>query len=486
MGNAKQMLSRKPLARFGSRAMRGAVVLLLLALLSSGLPSETNDKRKNVLLTNGWRITPVGILGEKMGDTLLGCALSPDGKTLAISNAGAQTHYVSLVDTTTGKVFFKSHPCLTQSGLVWSPNGRTLYASGGITPQIHVYTQSDTGAWGEYYEEDTIPLPDLAEKGSSYLAGMAVSPDGETVYIANLVNDTVYAIHTDTRKVRATHRFDTGARPGCLRTGKDGALYVTLWAKAQVAKLDGMTLESKRTVMTGKHPNDILFHNKTNRIFVSCGNSDAVFVHDARTGEVSEQIRVSLTPESPPGTTPSALALSPDGETLFVSNADNNDVAVVAVAAPGRSRVRGFIPTAHYPTIVAVSADGKRLFIGSSKGIGTGPNGQPERGKIDPVMPRGYPYITQLMSGVLQNVAVPDDAKLAEYTRQVLKNTPYKGDAMKTHPPKAPESGENPVPSAVGEESPIRHVLYIIKENRSYDQVLGDMRDKNGKPIGNG
>ena len=463
-------------------AVLGAGAFALLAARAPELPGKTNDKTGSIRLHNGWRITPVGTVSEKIGDTLLGCALSPDGKTLAIANAGAQAHFVHLFDTATSKFVGKINVGLTQSGLAWSPDGKTIYASGGIKPEIHVFTKAENGEYGE----DSIPLLDLTEKGSSYLSGMAISKDGRNVYIANLANDTVYSFDPTTKKVRTVRRFDTGARPGCLRMGANGRLYVALWAKAQIAELDGATLDLKRTLATGKHPNDLLFSTDNSRLFVSCGNSDAVFVHDAVTGNATEQIHMGLTLQAPPGATPSALALSPDGKTLFVPNADNNDVAVVDVAASGQSRVRGFIPTAQYPTIVAVSPDGKRLFIGSGKGTGTGPNNILENGKIDPVAPRGYPYITLLLSGVMQTVEIPTEAKLAEYTKMVLANTPYTSDAMKLAPAKAPKSGTNPIPSRVGEASPIKHILYIIKENRTYDQVFGDMKDNNGKPIGNG
>jgi hypothetical protein len=145
--------------------------------------------------------------------------------------------------------------------------------------------------------------------------------------------------------------------------------------------------------------------------------------------------------------------------------------------------VRGFLPTGWYPTAVAVSPDGQRLFIGSGKGLGIGPNAQTDA--IDPDYPKGYPYVATLLGGLVSTVAVPDARQLEHYTRQVIANTPYR-DEIVERPARAPRPGSHPIPSRLGDPSPIKHVLYIIKENRTYDQVLGDFKDHRGKPRGNG
>src|SRR5262249_48855793 len=141
------------------------------------------------------------------------------------------------------------------------------------------------------------------------------------------------------------------------------------------------------------------------------------------------------------------------------ANSDNNDVAVVDVRVPGGSRVEGFIPTTWYPTLVAASADGKRLFIGCGKGRGVGPNDK--KRPIDPVAPAGSPYIVTLLKGILSTVEVPDAKQLAAYTQQVYANCPYT-DALLDSPAKAPRAGGNPIPSRPGTPSPIKYVLYII------------------------
>ena len=259
--------------------------------------------------------------------------------------------------------------------------------------------------------------------------------------------------------------------------------------------LEPDSLRTVARIAVGEHPNQISVHPGDDRIFVACASSDCVSVIDVRRGIVTETIHTALFPRAPEGSTPDALAIAPDGKTLFVANADNNDVAVIDIAAPGRSQVKGFIPTGWYPTAVAVSPDGKQLLIGVGKGQQTKANGIPAPipGQVKPDLeakakaettrnrtdrgPR-FTYIGATLSGSLSIVPIPDDKALAGYTEIVYKNCPY-SDALLTD---APYPRKTAVPTKVGDPSPIKYVLYIIKENRTYDQVFGDMPRGNGDP----
>ena len=148
-------------------------------------------------------------------------------------------------------------------------------------------------------------------------------------------------------------------------------LFVSDWAGRVVRVLDPGDLRTVARIAVGEHPNQIAVHPKDDRIFVACASSDCVSVIDTRRGIVTETIHTALFPRAPEGSTPDALAIAPDGKTLFVANADNNDVAVIDIATPGRSQVKGFIPTGWYPTAVAVTPDGKQLLIGVGKGLQT-------------------------------------------------------------------------------------------------------------------
>lgn len=468
-------------------ALAASLSLLGIFLTHAALAQRPGPQKDGVRLHNGWKITPAGTQ-EKVGDMLLGGVLSPDGKTLALTSAGASAHHLHLIDTATGKVRQSLPVARAWNGIAWGREGAMLYVSGGASPVIHVFQRQGDGS---FTPAAAITLPDLTQtpaaepdKGAAWIAGLALAPDGRTLYAANIATDTIYALDLPGGAVRMKRKLDDGARPYCLRFAPDGGrLYVTQWGRDSIVALKADSLETARTLTTGRHPNDLLFH-PDGRLFVSCGNEDTVNVLDTESGQTRERIRMTLTPRAPAGATPAALALTPDGRTLFVVNSDNNAVAVVDVARPGQSRVQGFIPTGWYPTAVSVAPDGKRLFIGSGKGLGTGPNPVTEL-PINPVTATGFPYIATLLSGLIATVDMPDDTRLAAYTRQVIANTPYRDEHL-DRPASAPRPGTNPIPSRLGDPSPIKHILYIIKENRTYDQVLGDFRDHTGKPRGKG
>ena len=456
--------------------------VLLSGCISYGAPPESSRT-----LHSGWKISPAGV-HQTVGDMLLGTALSPDGKTLAMTNVGYAPHQLHLVDVVDGTVRQSLPLERAWNGLVWSGDGTTIYVSGGASPFIHVFKKQAEGAFAKF---GTITVPGLTQnvpvepgKMPAYLAGMALSSDGHTLFVANISTDTLYAVGLPDGQPVRSRKLQEGARPYCLRAGPGTQeLYVTQWALSAIAVLDMNTLETIRTIKTGNHPNDILF-TADGRMFVSCGNDDTVHAHDPLTGRTRERLRVSLTPKSPAGATPGALAATPDGVTLFVANADNNSVAVIDIRRMDASRVKGFIPTGWYPTAVACSTDGKRLFIGSGKGLGTKPNPVAQL-PINPTAPLGYEYIGKMLSGLISMLPIPDDAALAGFTRQVFNNTPYQ-DALLDKPVQTPSAKKNPVPSRVGRRSPIRYVLYIIKENRTYDQVFGAFQDHTGKPRGDG
>ncbi|RYX85958.1 hypothetical protein EON83_04165 [bacterium] len=468
-------------------------------------PGPVAPGSTSIQLHNGWKISPVGTRHETMGDLLLGGVLSPDGKWLAFVNGGGAAHQVHLADSSSGKVLVSLPVERAQSsgGMAFSPDGRRLYVSGANAGRVYVFEVGTEGtltaAPALVMSQLQNALPRKADPGKdagrdpfredapeekAYLGGLTISPDGGTIYLSNLAGDSVFAIDAMTGGKKAQCKLEDMSRPSAVAMAPDGkSLYVALWGGAKVLVLDTTTLETRATVRVGSHPNALLVTRDGERLFVSCGNDDSVYSLDTETRTVREKMNMRLTPRAPAGATPSALALSPDQKTLYVVNSDNNDVAMVDVSVEGRSRVEGFIPTAWYPTFVVASNDGKRLFIGNGKGLFTGPNDK--KRPISPVAPGGSPYIVELLRGVLSTVPVPDAAQLSTYTRQVYSNSPY-SDALLDVPVGAPKAGRNPIPSGPKTDSPIKHVLYIIKENRTYDQVLGDLKDASGKPIGNG
>ncbi|WP_309722187.1 beta-propeller fold lactonase family protein, partial [Armatimonas sp.] len=368
-------------------ALSGALILGTSAVLVARQRLEVLKGGSLKLVATGWTISPAGKEHVKIGDTLLSSALRPDGQLLAVSNGGGAAHGVSLIDPATGMLKQQVKFGRTHAGLAWSPDGTTLYICGGNSGLIQVLTKQADGSYAPgapLTVLDTKPAAAAAKKtkrqSGVYLSGLALSPSGKRLYAADLASDTLVALSTDGSE-KIDRELEDGAKPGALKLTTDGKYVLcALWGKAQVLVLDAATLETKRTLTVGAHPNDLLLASD-GRLFVSCGNEDAVYVFDFANLDVSASIRDEDSPQlekivtrlpqqSSPGATPSSLALSPDEKTLYVACSDINAVAVIATERRGGSKVSGFIPTAHYPTTVTVSSDGKKLFIGSSKGVG--------------------------------------------------------------------------------------------------------------------
>jgi YVTN family beta-propeller protein len=433
------------------------------------VPGQDGD---TTLLFNGWRIRPAG-RSLPTGDMLLGGAISPDGKTLAIANCGWNTHALHIVDIETEKEVANLPVSRAWNGIAWAPDGRKIYLSGGIANNIYVFTKGDTDTWTM---GDGLKLKGNDDKKTA-IAGLALSADGRTLFVLNDSDDSLYVL--DTASGETISRTQVGDHPVTCRLTPDGkALYVANWGGSEVVRVD-VSDPTRPAVAahltTGAHPNDLAL-SADNRLFVSCGNADAVSILDTRDGKPMETIKTTPTPRAPSGSTPNALALAPDGKTLYIANADNNAVCVVDVSHPGRSRPRGFIPTGWYPTAVLVSADGRKVLIGSGKGTGARPN--PAKSPINQTVPTGFEYIGHQLNGLLSFVETPDETQLAEYTKQVYANTPYKDAQLR----EASAERKTIIPARIGERCPIKYVLYIIKENRTYDQVFGDLSQGNSDP----
>lgn len=426
------------------------------------------DDRGATLLFNGWRLSPVG-RPIATGDMPSGGAFSPDGKTLAIANTGFDRHALHLLDVASEKQIATIPLAHAGNGVAWSPDGQRLYVAGGIsTTGRDIYRIEPVE--GNWKETGTFKLG--SDPKQTAVMGLALLPDGKTLCALNLSDNRLYTL--DTASGNRLAALEVGDHPVACQLAADGkSLHIANWGGKEIVVVnvgDPTKPTVVRHIPTGDHPNALVLAGD-GRLFVSCGNADAVMIHDARTGKQQETVKTTLTPNALPGSTPNALALSPDGKTLYVANADNNDVAVMDVSLPRRSRVIGFIPTGWYPSAVLVAPDGK-LIVGNGKGIGTRPN-MPTVKPDNPVAPSNYKfqYIGTQLNGSLAFVDVPTRAQLTDYTKQVLANTP--GLA---------QTASSPYPAVLGGRSPIRHILYIIKENRTYDQVFGDMPQGNGDP----
>jgi DNA-binding beta-propeller fold protein YncE len=478
-------MRRFPSLALGLAAALVASIGLAVSPLAqrAGTPPEwPGVKGRGVtLLPNGWKIAPAG-RSIHVGDFPLSMVPSADGRHLIISNNGWSRPTLTIVDVAQG--FVKAQVPVEHAwlGLAWSPDGRRLYSSGAAENTVNefAYDKGELKGGGQIVlERSAVQIPpglkDLA--GTGFIGGLAVNQDGSRLYAVHVLGRAISRVNLKADDGEGLRTVTLPAEPYTTLLSRDGtSLFVSLWGGAKVLALDPETLAVKGEVAVGEHPNAMALSKDGSRLFVACANTNKVWALDLPSLTAREQISVSLFPNAPPGTTPNALAVSPDGETLAVANADNNTVAMVDIKQAGASEVEGFIPTGWYPTAVLFDREGTRLFVLNGKGF----TGQANPRGPQPLS-RGAEgqYQGQLLQGALSIIDVPTSEALKAHTQRVYEVTAY-SDAKKLTPANAPAA--SPIPRKVGDSSPIKHVFYVIRENRTYDQVLGDLEKGNNDP----
>jgi len=325
-----------------------------------------------------------------------------------------------------------------------------------------------------------------------------VSPDGAALYVANNLGNTMSIIDTRSNTVATT--VTVGAFPYTTLTTPDGKkVYVSNWGDNSVSVVDAGSRAVVKTIPVGvnntiaaatSHPSAMVL-SPDGLLFVSLSNSDAIAVVDTTTDTVARTLSVSPYRNAPLSSSPQGLAVSPNGQFLYVATAGTDDVTVFSLnGRSGPERKIGRIPTAWYPTAVVVSPDNGTLYVTNAKGRGAGPNGNPgvypnpsrnaPSNVIDGVNGNtggGYcnctfdKYSGSMIVGTLSTIPVPSPGRLRVDTFRVAINNHERPFSFL---PNVRDAG-NPIPRAPGGASPIKHVIYIIKENRTYDQIFGDM-----------
>jgi YVTN family beta-propeller protein len=466
---------------------------LAVAIRAQESPRYAGATGQGFLLPNGWTLAPAGQHVVLPDLPLNIIALAGNRHALAAAS-GYNSHDLVLIDLAERKVVDRQSVRQSWFGLAIAPADGQVWWSGGGGNLVHTFRMADGHLTPTPNLNPEIPAAPAAEPARApagrrgpthFRGGVAYDARRQRVYSLDVDAGTITSIDRDSRRViKSAH---AGTRPYDVVVGPGGKhLFVSDWAGRSVRVLEPDDLRTLARIAVGDHPNQLAVHPQDDRIFVACASSNWVSVIDTRRGIVTETIHTALFPRSPEGSTPDAVAVAPDGKMLYVANADNNNVAVVDISVPGRSQVKGFIPTGWYPTSLAVTLDGKQLLIGVGKGLQTKANprepasAKPER-ETDGAEPRRlppYPYIGTTLSGSLSIVALDDDKALARETETVYRNCPY-SDKLLTD---APYPSRTAIPTKVGDPSPIKHVLYIIKENRTYDQVFGDLTQGNGDP----
>ncbi|MFV0591668.1 MAG: beta-propeller fold lactonase family protein [Draconibacterium sp.] len=457
------------------------LVLLAFVLAGTIVPGFAQSlpeiMETQVALPNGWKLTPVG-KKLPLGDLPLNIAVSSSGEMLAVTNNGQSTQSIQLFDSKEFKLLDSVVIGKSWLGLTFSKDEKSLYASGGNDNWIIRYQIKDK----KLLAADTIalgkPWPNLIS-----VAGIAVDDSRQLLYAVTKENNSLYVVGLKDKKIQKQIPLG-GEGYTCLLSNDRKTLYISCWGGDKVILFDTETQEISGAIPVGDNPNDLCVTKNNKYLFVANANDNSVSVISLEQKRVIEVLNAALYPDAPSGSTTNSVALSENEKTLYVANADNNCLAVFDVSEPGESFSKGFIPTAWYPTAVRVVR--KNIFIANGKGLTSkaNPLGPSPVSKKERVEHHGdignakVQYIGGLFTGTLQSVETPDEKQLGIYSRAVYENVPY---SKETEMVSKGEEG-NPVPMTVGGKSPIKYVFYVIKENRTYDQVLGDLPQGNGDP----
>ena len=438
------------------------------------------------VLPNGWTLTPAGRSVGLAGDMPAAMLLSPDGKNLIISTAGFHDHSVCVLNLKSGKVTQSVDVGKNWFGMAIDPATQdVLIPDGGVAGKDFLSSLKQAPASlapdqihrFAYANGRLTPAAGLIIAGvpdsDRWTSGIACGTNGDA-YVVNTMNDTVYMLRHGAVAVSA----NVGYRPLACSLSPDGkTLAVSNWGDKSVSLLDAVNLKEIVRIPVGSHPCALAWttsHGSTARLFVANSGSNSVSVISASSAawKVTESINTALTVDALVGSTPLALAVSHDNNRLFVANADNNDITVVDISNALESRVLGFIPTGWYPSTVAVSLDDHTLYVGVGKGLFSRANWPPltNDGQTQPDGSGHSDYIGDCLTGAVSIITMPDAAALAHYSRQVVADVP--------HPALVAEDSR-PALEALAK---IKHVVYIIRENRTYDQVFGDIKSGNGDP----
>jgi YVTN family beta-propeller protein len=524
---------RSPIARHVIDALACAFLFACLASSAHGEHKKTSPVAEN--LPTGMQITPTAARGSTFQplnpdlpdlpqftvDHPVSTAVSPDGGTLLVLTSGYNRNNDSkakaIVAQSSEYIFVfdvrQPSPVKLQvlrvpnafTGLAWNPNGKQFYVSGGQDDNVHVFARSED-RWME--SGGPIALGHKAGLGASermetkvtpvspMVAGLAVSPDGKVLLAANYQNDSVSLIDAETKKVIT----ELDLRPGKIDAAQKGVpggeypygivfagnkkAYVSSLRDREIVVIDvksALTVNSR--IKTHGQPGKMVVNSAGTLLFAAADNSDSVLIVDTAKDKVMAEIKTTAPAgifanrENFKGSNPNSLALSPDEETLYVTNGGTNSVAVIALDKdPDDSQVVGLVPTGWYPTSVSVSKSGGVLYVVNGKS-NPGPNPQACRttyttvSEDRPCAATGQ-YILQLEKGGFSVIPRPDPAELKQLTLQVARNNHFSAPIQDAKSRKLFEFLRQR----------IKHVIYVVKENRSYDQVLGDLEKGNGDP----
>ncbi len=458
--------------------MKKQITILFIAI-STITKSQTLEQlnKQRITLPNGWSLTPVG-KSLPLGDLPLNIAVSKSGKYMAVTNNGQSTQSIQLFDAKKEIELDNVKIAKAWYGLKFSADEKKLYASGGNDNFILQYNivnnklvLADTFKIGTKKKELLSPT------------GIEVDDAKQLLYVVTKENNTLYILNLQTKEIISQIKLD-GEAYSCVLSPDKNTLYISCWGCDKIILFDTKLKTIVNSIAVGDNPNEIILNKKGTHLYVANSNDNSVSIIDLQQQKVVETLNAALYPNAPSGSTTNGLALSADEKILYIANADNNCLAVFDVSIASKSLSKGFIPVGLYPTNVKVV--GKKIFVANGKGFSSqanpyGPSPfRKKEGVIyqqgDTAKPIGVQYIGGLFKGTMSIISAPNEKQLNIFSKAVYSNTPY----TKTKETDADGMLGNPIPKKVGEKSPIKYVFYVIKENRTYDQVLGDIKKGNG------
>jgi YVTN family beta-propeller protein len=405
-----------------------------------------------------------------VGNFPLSAVLSPDSSKVLLLLSGWRQQGIQVVDRASGAITQTAEQPAAFIGLTFSPDGRTVYASGGNTDVIYRY---DWRA-AKLALRDTIVLKtkrNARASGTSYPAGLATSADGALLYVAENLLDSLAVIDATTGKV--VQRVAAGRYPYAVVVGRDGTVYVSSWGTQRIHTFapDGASrLRTTGTIDVARHPSTMLLSADGSRLFATSASTDAISVIDTRTRRVVSTLHDPTPANLGEGSSPLAMQLSRDGTQLYVTEGDNNAVALLSLSATTagvgtgtRDSLLGRVPVGWYPTALLLVSD--TLHVIDGKGRGTYPNPRLPQplGPADAAA-RAASYTLARIDGTITRLPLSlfDAASLPAMSARVARANNWDAPANRAGLP------------------PITHVIYVIKENRTYDQVFADMPQGDG------
>ena len=432
--------------------------------------AEPSDRGRQ--LPTGLRLDPVGETSV-LGSMPLSIALAPGGARAVVLLGGWREQGIQVIETATGRIAQTLLQPAAFVGVTFSPDGHDLYVSGGDDDIIYRYEWRGDSAT----LKDSLPLGPRPRRGAGarYPAGLAISRNGRMLYVAENLGDSLAVVDITSRRV--VQRLATGRYPYGVVIAPDGTVYVSAWGASTVwtfTPLGDGQLSKGHALRVARHPSALLLNADGSRLFVASGSTDRVVVVDTKSHAIVAELN-----DAPPGgpgegSTPNALALTADGTTLYVAEADNNAIAAFSLsgatagtmsATTIEDRLMGRVPAGWYPT--GVVATGNHLLVINGKGRGTGPNPDAPT----PAKPRGpgsRSYTLGQTTGTLSRISLSEfsTASLEQHSAHVAQLNRW-----------------DSAPGGLARRAaypPFEHVIYVIKENRTYDQVFGDIPTADG------